>query len=63
MKKLTYLSGTLASMATLLGVLFRILHWEVGPLTGGLLLSVGILSLAFIFIPSFASYNYNRSEM
>lgn len=61
MKKLTYVSGTLASILTLLGILLRILHWEFGPITGGLLLALGISSLALIFIPSFAKYNYDRT--
>ena len=62
MKKLTYVSGVLASIATLFGILFQQLHWEFGPITGGLLLCLGILGLALVFIPSFAKYNYDRSQ-
>ena len=33
----------------IIGALFKILHWEIGPLTGGLLLAVGLVTEALIF--------------
>jgi len=33
----------------IIGALFKILHWEFGPLTGGLLLAVGLITEALIF--------------
>ncbi len=33
----------------IIGALFKILHWEFGPLTGGLLLAIGLITEALIF--------------
>ena len=33
----------------IIGALIKILHWEFGPLTGGLLLAVGLITEALIF--------------
>ena len=39
----------LGASVVIIGALFKILHWEIGPLTGGLLLSVGLITEALIF--------------
>ncbi len=50
MKKLVYISGTLFSMLTVLGILLKIDHWP-----GGIaLLTLGLGGIALIFIPSLA---------
>jgi gliding motility-associated protein GldL len=33
----------------ILGALFKLLHWEIGPIDGGLLLAVGLITEALIF--------------
>lgn len=58
MKLFTYIFGALFSMITVLGYLFKITHW-VGA---DLLLMVGLLGIAFIFIPSFFIYKYRKSN-
>lgn len=62
MRKLVYVSGAVCAIMILLGSLFKLLHWELGPVTSGLLLTFGILGLSFIFIPSFAMYNYKKGS-
>jgi len=58
MKKLVYISGTLFSMLTVLGILLKIDHWP-----GGIaLLTLGLGGIALIFIPSFAIYKYNKDK-
>ena len=39
----------LGASIVIIGALFKILHWEFGPLTGGLLLAVGLITEALIF--------------
>ena len=39
----------LGASVVIIGALFKILHWEIGPLTGGLLLAVGLITEALIF--------------
>jgi gliding motility-associated protein GldL len=39
----------LGASIVILGALFKILHWELGPLNGGLLLAVGLITEAIIF--------------
>lgn len=39
----------LGASIVIIGALFKILHWEVGPLTGGLLLAVGLITEAIVF--------------
>jgi len=42
----------LGASIVILGALFKILHWQIGPLTGGLLLAVGLITEAIIFAVS-----------
>lgn len=42
----------LGASIVILGALFKILHWQLGPLTGGLLLAVGLITEAIIFAVS-----------
>jgi hypothetical protein len=58
MRKIIYISGALFSSITLLSILFKILHLQ-GAQT---LLIIGILGLAFIFIPLYAIYKYNKNK-
>ena len=39
----------LGASIVILGALFKILHWEIGPLNGGLLLAIGLITEAIIF--------------
>ena len=39
----------LGASIVIIGALFKILHWQFGPLTGGLLLAVGLITEALIF--------------
>lgn len=39
----------LGASIVILGALFKILHWELGPLNGGILLAVGLITEAIIF--------------
>ena len=40
-KKLFNMAYGLGASIVILGALFKILHWELGPLNGGILLAVG----------------------
>ena len=42
----------LGASVVIIGALFKILHWQFGPLTGGLLLAVGLITEALIFAMS-----------
>lgn len=48
-KKLFNMAYGLGASVVIIGALFKILHWEFGPLTGGLLLSIGLITEALIF--------------
>lgn len=48
-KKLFNVAYGLGASIVILGALFKILHWELGPLTGGMLLAVGLITEAIIF--------------
>jgi hypothetical protein len=58
MKKLTYLSGSFFSSMTVLSVLFKLLQLQ----GASELLSVGLLGIALVFIPTFTKYHYDRSD-
>jgi len=48
-KKLFNMAYGLGASVVIIGALFKILHWEIGPLTGSLLLAVGLITEALIF--------------
>lgn len=48
-KQLMNMAYGLGASIVILGALFKILHWELGPLTGGTLLAIGLITEAFIF--------------
>lgn len=48
-KKLFNMAYGLGASVVILGALFKILHWELGPLNGGLLLAIGLITEAIIF--------------
>ena len=48
-KKFFNMAYGLGASIVILGALFKILHWKIGPLTGGLLLSIGLITEAIIF--------------
>ena len=58
MKRLTFISAALFSSLTVLGILFKILHW---PGAGPFLL-FGLVGIALIFIPSYAKYQYDKDK-
>jgi gliding motility-associated protein GldL len=48
-KKLMNMVYGLGASVVLVGALFKILHFSIGPLTGGLMLTIGLLTEAIIF--------------
>ena len=58
MKKFTFISGAFFSSLTLIGVLFKIQYW-VG---GSIFIILGIAGIAFLFIPAYAIYKYNKDN-
>ncbi|MEI6865582.1 gliding motility protein GldL [Flavicella sp.] len=48
-KKILNMVYGLGASVVLIGALFKILHYQIGPLTGGVMLTVGLLTEAFIF--------------
>lgn len=48
-KKLFAMAYGLGASIVIIGALFKILHWEFGPLTGSLLLAIGLITEALIF--------------
>ncbi len=48
-KKLMNMVYGLGASVVLIGALFKILHFSIGPLTGGLMLTIGLLTEAVIF--------------
>ena len=40
----------LGAAVVILGALFKILHWELGPLNGSVLLAIGLFTEAGIFV-------------
>lgn len=48
-RKLFNMAYGLGASVVIIGALFKILHWEIGFLTGGLLLAVGLITEAIIF--------------
>jgi len=51
-KKLMNMVYGLGASIVLVGALFKILHFSIGPLTGGLMLTIGLLTEAVIFAVS-----------
>jgi len=48
-KKIMNMVYGLGASVVLVGALFKILHFSIGPLTGGLMLTIGLLTEAIIF--------------
>ncbi len=48
-KKIFNMAYGLGASVVIMGALFKILHWELGPLNGGILLAVGLITEAIIF--------------
>lgn len=48
-KKLFNMAYGLGASVVIIGALFKILHWELGPVNGGLLLAIGLITEALIF--------------
>jgi len=48
-KKLFNMAYGLGASVVIIGALFKILHWEFGPLNGGVLLAFGLITEALIF--------------
>ena len=51
-KKIFNMAYGLGASIVIIGALFKILHWELGPLNGGILLAVGLITEALIFAVS-----------
>ena len=51
-KKLMNMAYGLGASIVLIGALFKILHFSIGPLTGGVMLTIGLVTEALIFFLS-----------
>ncbi|MCK0132044.1 gliding motility protein GldL [Flavobacteriaceae bacterium F08102] len=51
-KKIMNMMYGLGASVVLIGALFKILHFSIGPLTGGVMLTIGLVTEAFIFFVS-----------
>ncbi|HET6227231.1 MAG TPA: hypothetical protein VFF27_13190 [Bacteroidia bacterium] len=58
MKRLAFISGTLCSSLFVMGALFKLMHWPgAAPLV-----TLGLVGIALIAIPSIAVYQYNNDN-
>ncbi|WP_304137106.1 gliding motility protein GldL, partial [Mesonia mobilis] len=48
-KKIMNMAYGLGASVVIIGALFKIMHFEIGPLTGGLMLTIGLVVEAAIF--------------
>ncbi len=48
-KQVSNLVYGLGASIVILGALFKLLHWNLGPISGNLLLAIGLITEAFIF--------------
>jgi len=48
-KKIFNMAYGLGASIVIIGALFKILHWELGPLNGNILLAIGLITEALIF--------------
>ena len=51
-KKMMNMAYGLGASVVLIGALFKILHFSIGPLTGGVMLTIGLVTEALIFAMS-----------
>ena len=58
MKKLVFISGGLSGSLTVLGILFKIMHWP----GAGVLLMLGLGILSLVYIPSLAKYLFDKGK-
>lgn len=58
MKKITSIFGIVGSALTLMGILFKIMHWPMA----GILLVLGIVLIAFLFMPLVLSVRLKESS-
>lgn len=58
MKKLSFISGAISFSLTSLGILFKLMHWPYA----GVMLLVGIVLFAIIFVPSITKYLYDNCK-
>jgi len=58
MKKIVFISGALFSSLTLIGILFKIMHWPGATIT----FAFGLTGLALIYIPFYAVYKYKKDN-
>lgn len=57
-KRIVFISGALFCSITVMAVLFKLLHLQGAPQ----LLICGLSGIAFIFIPGYAKYKYDKSK-
>jgi hypothetical protein len=58
MRGIAYLSGTTFLMLTILGALFKLMHWP----GAGITLVVGVIGLALIALPIIAIYKFRSAN-
>lgn len=48
-KKMMNMAYGLGASVVIIGALFKILHFSIGPLTGGVMLTIGLVTEALVF--------------
>lgn len=51
-KKMMNMAYGLGAAVVIIGALFKILHFSIGPLTGGVMLTIGLVTEAIVFVIS-----------
>lgn len=59
MKRLTFIAGAVFTSLTLMGILFKVMHWPGANVE----LLLGLAGLALVFIPSFTAYHFKRNSI
>lgn len=57
MKKAAFILGTTFASLTLLGIIFKVMHWP----GAGIGLVTGVVGFALIALPTIAVYRYKRA--
>ena len=61
-KKLFNMAYGLGASIVIIGALFKILHWELGPLNGGILLAIGLLSFVVMILLISEKNSINKKQ-
>lgn len=61
-KKFLHVAYNLGASIVILGALFKLLHFQIGPLTGGVMLTIGLVTEALIFALSAVIENVEEED-